>query len=250
MNVQRAVEQYRAGSTGTGNVGDAGWDFRRSGGVGDRFEYAIGTAVQQYGYIAATVVWDRVVTKTGSTMRFDQGDQFFPYADVTDVISNLDLYVLPANSNDIVDAVASSTTTEDNVEHIFFKAQAGGQYKIVVLHNGAPFASSDGLALGLDAPTDFAVAWWSYEPTLQRPGDYDRDGDIDQADYTVFTAGYGQQVFPGRGADGNLDGFVNAADYTVWRDELGAPSVAVPEPGTALLFAMAAVFGIPSRRVI
>jgi glucose/arabinose dehydrogenase len=51
-------------------------------------------------------------------------------------------------------------------------------------------------------------------------GDYDIDGDVDQADYGVWVASYGSNLL--LAADGNRDGVVDAADYTVWRDNLGA----------------------------
>ncbi|WP_197526386.1 CotH kinase family protein [Botrimarina colliarenosi] len=55
----------------------------------------------------------------------------------------------------------------------------------------------------------------------QLPGDYDRNGTVEQADHAVWASAYGQSVAVGLGADGNGDGVVNAADYTVWRDHLG-----------------------------
>jgi len=70
------------------------------------------------------------------------------------------------------------------------------------------------------------------------PGDFDADGDVDDADYGVWTAQYGSA---GSAADGNGDGVVDGADYTLWRDNYGAgvASVAVPEPGSVGLLAMA-----------
>ncbi|MEN0110215.1 MAG: hypothetical protein AAF805_05790 [Planctomycetota bacterium] len=76
-------------------------------------------------------------------------------------------------------------------------------------------------------------------------GDYDRDGDVDAADYGAwrdqtlpqergfFTGELSLLGFPVQGlaVDGNGDGFVNAADYTVWRDAVDASTPAsVPEP--------------------
>lgn len=73
------------------------------------------------------------------------------------------------------------------------------------------------------------------------PGDYDVDGDVDQADYTRWLLAYGKTVaFSGLGADGNGNGVVDAADYTVWRDNLGSTSsltagIATPAPATGML---------------
>lgn len=76
-------------------------------------------------------------------------------------------------------------------------------------------------------------------------GDYDIDGDVDNADYSRWRATFGTSIAPaGNNADGNGNGVVDAADYAVWRDNFGASlfsgsglgSVAlVPEPASVLL---------------
>ncbi len=81
----------------------------------------------------------------------------------------------------------------------------------------------------------------------QLPGDYNRDGVIDQADYVVWrqTLGGGDLS-----ADGNRDGVIDAADYTVWRDRLAlamATATATPEP-TSVALVLAAVFAFTSQR--
>jgi hypothetical protein len=78
------------------------------------------------------------------------------------------------------------------------------------------------------------------------PGDYNHDGAVDAADYTVWRKTLGRSVAAGAGADGNLDGAVNQNDYTVWRSHFGQTGgsgagsgllagAAVPEPSTAWL---------------
>ncbi|QDV72312.1 lamin tail domain-containing protein [Botrimarina mediterranea] len=59
------------------------------------------------------------------------------------------------------------------------------------------------------------------------PGDYDRNGVVEQADHLVWRTSYGATVTPFMGADGNGDGRIDAADYTVWRDNLTPPTVAL-----------------------
>lgn len=81
------------------------------------------------------------------------------------------------------------------------------------------------------------------------PGDFDGDGEIDLADYELFTADYGstERLL----ADGNGDGVVNAADYTVWRDAYSAAQVmssTIPEPCGLLLLMVACVSSVSLRR--
>ena len=55
------------------------------------------------------------------------------------------------------------------------------------------------------------------------PGDYDRNGVVEDADRLEWIAQFGTQVLNvGDGADGNRDRIVDAADFTIWRDNLGA----------------------------
>lgn len=53
------------------------------------------------------------------------------------------------------------------------------------------------------------------------PGDYNRDGLVNAADYTVWRDALGQTVTPGVGADGDGSGTIDAADYAIWRNHLG-----------------------------
>ncbi len=86
------------------------------------------------------------------------------------------------------------------------------------------------------------------------PGDYNLDGVVDGADYTVWRDG-----LTAIAADGDFDGDTDAADYEVWRANFGKSltpltlasppqsSIAAPEPAsvTALL---SAAFLLTARR--
>ncbi len=96
------------------------------------------------------------------------------------------------------------------------------------------------------------------------PGDFDRNGVVDEVDYGVWRSTFGSTG--DLRADGNGDGKVDTADYVVWRNNFGASAAgtyllsrvdgpdiaAVPEPATAALaqFALLLVGRWVRRRVI
>jgi phospholipase/lecithinase/hemolysin len=84
---------------------------------------------------------------------------------------------------------------------------------------------------------------------LRLAGDYNDDGVVDAADYTVWRDAFGQ-MGAGLAADGDANGAVNGADYSLWKENFGAVSASgsrasgvtlVPEPATLVLVALAAV---------
>jgi hypothetical protein len=83
--------------------------------------------------------------------------------------------------------------------------------------------------------------------------DFDRDGDVDAADYDVWRAQFGLIVADYSGADANGNGVVDAADYVVWRNNFGAggnaASTAAPEPAAATLTLIAAIVVACKHRV-
>ena len=86
----------------------------------------------------------------------------------------------------------------------------------------------------------------------RHPCDFNGDGVIDAADYTVWRDTFGQTVAHGSGADANGDGLVNESDYALWTTSYGAvfgigtgpgaaasvPGQAVPEPSSLTLVAL------------
>lgn len=85
------------------------------------------------------------------------------------------------------------------------------------------------------------------------PGDYNRDGAVDDLDYAVWKADFGSTT--DLAADGNGNNVVDAADYTLWRDNLVvevAPAAgshaAVPEPATLAL--LPALFALVASRSV
>jgi len=72
------------------------------------------------------------------------------------------------------------------------------------------------------------------------PGDYNNNGTVDAADYTLWQDTLGQNVTAGTGADGVPDGIISGLDYTFWKTRFGNTSgtgstSAVPEPASLVL---------------
>jgi autotransporter-associated beta strand protein len=84
-------------------------------------------------------------------------------------------------------------------------------------------------------------------------GDYNGDGVVNVADYTMWRSMQGTPVTPGTKADGNGNGIIDAGDYITWRkliSMVGGSSISgasIPEP-TALLLAIIALALLPARR--
>jgi hypothetical protein len=90
--------------------------------------------------------------------------------------------------------------------------------------------------------------------TPARPGDYNTDGAVDEADYTAWRSAFGSTI--DLAADGNGDQVVDAADYVLWREnfqpaESGGGLVHLaraPEPATLHLLLVLAPVAIRHGR--
>lgn len=77
------------------------------------------------------------------------------------------------------------------------------------------------------------------------PGDFNQDGVVDAADYTLWRDSKSSSVTPGSGADADYSGVVDNLDYDLWRDAYGlsvsSATNAVPEPCGILSAAVLAI---------
>ncbi len=112
----------------------------------------------------------------------------------------------------------------------------------------------DGEFVHASVPDLGSTMQWSlaYSPSqvmlrIIAAGDYNRNGIVDAADFTVWRDSLGTRVAALTGADANGDGMVTELDYVVWMENFGYhidSVMQVPEPATGpwLLVACAALF--------
>lgn len=100
------------------------------------------------------------------------------------------------------------------------------------------------------AEVGFRLAALPEPPPLT--GDYNLDGDVDAADYTIWRDHPGGPISPGTAADGDGDGIIGPLDYLVWKTHFGGSAAngslgsPVPEPAT-LSLALFALASLSSR---
>ncbi len=151
LDVSRAFEQYDAGEQGPGVVSMIGWDKQEAVDQGEFFDYVLEDSLLAGDYVSATLAWDRLLLHfdNGITGVYEPGiDSFFDLA-----LTNLDLFLMPLGETDTANAVWSSTSQVDSIEHLFFQVPQAGDYKFRVSVEES-FPQGPG----------FAIAWWAGVP--------------------------------------------------------------------------------------
>ena len=147
-----------------------------------------------------------------------------------------------------------------------YAANVGDSFLIVNSTNASPisgtFANDDDLTAEFESlrysfSLDYAAGTGNdialTVESVSLIGDYNGDGVVDAADYTVWRDSVGAGVAAFAGADGNGDGVVDDADHAVWAAHFGASleaamARAVPEPaGMALVLLAGIAWGRRSR---
>jgi hypothetical protein len=115
-------------------------------------------------------------------------------------------------------------------------------------------SDSDLINAGIDVGLPFAGAapdLGAFElipPVVYAAADFNRDGDVDGADLTIWSAKLGQELGATQtDGDATGDGAVDGADFLAWQQQLTASAVVaagvVPEPVTVALLITALCFG-------
>jgi len=168
--------------------------------------------------------------------------------------------VADADTSDLINVTNSNGLTVNggllNLANI--GSMTSGTYKLID-YLGALTGSVSNIALG-STPSGFNfslinnIAATSIDllVSTQLLGDYNNNGQVDAADYTVWRNTLDTSVTPGSGADGNFDGHIDHGDYYVWKTNFGNTNdtpdgQSVPEP-TSLLLAALGTIALITRR--
>ncbi|WP_231953894.1 choice-of-anchor Q domain-containing protein [Pirellulimonas nuda] len=154
-----------------------------------------------------TIVFTQPVSKVGSFI-------FTGREGPIDVLS-ISLYDTAGNLLDTREVQVLPFADSDNREGFWGVEATGDVIARVTIRNNNPI--DFGNTLGIDN-----IYFARLQDPSARPGDYNGDGAVDAADYTVWrdTLGLGGPP-PFSGADGDGDGEVTQADYNVWRSHFG-----------------------------
>ena len=153
LNAFRAYQQLVPGAFGPGQAIPAiGWnyaDLAQPATDQAIHDYAFEAPLQAGSFLAATLAWERVVDLVDANGNglYDLGEGFTDQG-----LNDMDLYLMPADTDDISQSVWSSVSKVDSVEHIFYQIPETGRYKLRVIYQQQVN----------DEPTQpYALAWWS-----------------------------------------------------------------------------------------
>ncbi|HIK46517.1 MAG TPA: S8 family serine peptidase [Leptolyngbyaceae cyanobacterium M65_K2018_010] len=155
LNAYRAYQQLLPGAFGPDQpIPVVGWNYASlelaSGGRGGSVhDYVFEVPLQAGSYLAATLAWERqveLVDQNGNGI-YDLGEGFRDQG-----LSDLNLYLLPAEEEDLNRSVWSSVSEVDSVEHIFYQIPETGRYKLRVIYQPQTTSRSN---------QPYGLAWWA-----------------------------------------------------------------------------------------
>lgn len=152
LNAYRAYVQFSPGQwSADAPVPAIGWDYSTVGSDDDAptyRDYVFEQPLVAGSYVSVTLAWNRVVelNDTNDNDLFDVGETFTDRG-----LNNLDIYLMPADAENVGDRVWASTSEVDSVEHLFHPVPETGRYKIRVVYRRQA-----------NEPVQaYALAWWA-----------------------------------------------------------------------------------------
>ncbi|MCL1471575.1 S8 family serine peptidase [Argonema antarcticum] len=148
LNATRAVQQFGGSQWKPSEASPPiGWDYNKVE-ANASVDYVLDKPLQQGSFASITLAWDRMVelNDTDNNNQYDIGETFRDRG-----LNNLDLYLIPADTNDNGPKACASVSEVDSVEHIFCPVPKTGRYKIRVQYRQKVNEASQ----------PYALAWWT-----------------------------------------------------------------------------------------
>ncbi|MGB2924163.1 MAG: S8 family serine peptidase [Limnothrix sp.] len=148
LNALRAYQQFAAGQwDATNPVANLGWNYTKVAHT-KHHDYLFDAPLVAESFVSATLSWDRLVElgDRNGNKKYDVGEFFTDKG-----LNNLDIYLLPAQTDNLAQAICQSTSNVDSVEHLFCPVPITGQYKLRVVYQDR---------LNQDTQ-NYALAWWT-----------------------------------------------------------------------------------------
>ncbi|MEO0539680.1 MAG: S8 family serine peptidase [Cyanobacteria bacterium P01_A01_bin.105] len=152
LNAFRAYQQFSAGGHSidaqpVGMIPAMGWAYDAIA-PAEFKDYVFAQPLLTGSYLSATLAWERRVelNDRNNNGLYDDGESFTDRG-----LNNLDVYLMPADSEDLADSLWSSVSEADSVEHIFRQIPRTGRYKLRVVQRQP---------VNGDTAQSFALAWW------------------------------------------------------------------------------------------
>ena len=126
--------------------------------------------------------------------------------------------------------ISAAHWQDQNLQFTTWAAAFGGPGSAlggnITTHNAVVHLLTDDIYLDLSFTNFTSSGDFTYlrsTPAAASPtGDYNHDGVVDAADYTLWRHTLGAIVSPGTGADGNGNGVIDSGDYDLWRSLFGS----------------------------
>jgi hypothetical protein len=165
---------------------------------------------------------------------------------------------LPRNQTSVTPQGTSQSFDSDEQKMVFnglmnaLDGRANNFLATDIWHWGMPGTGTDGWDMGLVADlapnnsgadsqnissTQWLQSFLGTATLPSLPGDFDRNGVVDSADYVFWRKNIGKHVVQYNAADGNGNGIIDQFDFDIWRAHFNSPpssgtSAAIPEPAT------------------
>jgi len=150
LNVFRAYQQLSAGQWNYDQpVANRGWNYG-SIEANQEQDYVIEKSLKGGSFASITLTWDRLVelNDTNNNQEFDIGENFTDRG-----LNDLNIYLMPVDSNNKTQHLCASISKVDSTEHIFCKIPTTGQYKIKVEYANQVNESTQ----------NYGLAWWTVD---------------------------------------------------------------------------------------